>query len=199
MKLKLTMLNRIKKEIHEWIDAIISNIPGSTGNLIRRYWYVFRFKFKKIVMIERGCEFIDPTNISFLDNGISIGKNCFFTAEGGEIIIDSKTSFNRNVHINASVGGQIKIGKHVLIGPNCVMRTSGHIFLNPNMLIQNQGHTIKNIIINDDVWLGSNVVVLGGVDIGKGSVIGAGAVVINDIPEYAIAVGVPAKVIKYRK
>lgn len=55
-----------------------------------------------------------------------------------------------------------------------------------------------NIDIGNDVWIGQNVTILSGVSIGDGAVVGAGAVVSKDIPPYAIAVGVPAKVIKYR-
>ena len=192
------MLRRIKLEILEWIEFIISVIPGSIGNRIRRFWYMFRFKNKKKVMIESGCEFRAPRNINFLDHGVIIGKNCFFTAEGGVIEIDANSAFNRNAHINASVGGKIKLGKFVIVGPNTVMRTSGHNYSNPLVPIRYQGHIIKNITIDDDVWIGSNVIILGGVNIGRGAVIGAGAVVTTDIPQYAIAVGVPAKVIKYR-
>ncbi|URZ06314.1 CatB-related O-acetyltransferase [Clostridium felsineum] len=56
----------------------------------------------------------------------------------------------------------------------------------------------KKIEIGNDVWIGSNVTILPNVKIGNGAVIGAGAVVNKDIPDYAVAVGVPAKVIKYR-
>jgi acetyltransferase-like isoleucine patch superfamily enzyme len=57
----------------------------------------------------------------------------------------------------------------------------------------------KEVVIEDDVWLGYNVIVLPGVTIGKGSVIGAGSVVSKDIPPYSIAIGNPARVIKKRE
>jgi virginiamycin A acetyltransferase len=58
---------------------------------------------------------------------------------------------------------------------------------------------LKEVVIEDDVWLGYNVTVLPGVTIGQGSVIGAGSVVTSDIPPYTVAVGNPAKVIKTRE
>ena len=58
---------------------------------------------------------------------------------------------------------------------------------------------LGSVTVEDDVWIGSNCVILPGVTIGCGSVIGAGAVVTKDIPPYSIAVGVPAKVLKQRK
>ena len=57
---------------------------------------------------------------------------------------------------------------------------------------------LPRTVIADDVWVGSNAMIMSGVRIGVGAVIGAGAVVTKDVPPYAIAVGVPAKVIKYR-
>ena len=62
----------------------------------------------------------------------------------------------------------------------------------------NHGKKLKMVTIQDDVWIGAAVYIKNGVTIGKGAVIGAGTIVLEDIPEYAIAVGVPAKVIKDR-
>jgi len=67
------------------------------------------------------------------------------------------------------------------------------------MPIINQGIISKGIKIEDDVWIGSNSTVLDGVTIGRGSVIGAGSVVTQDIPPFSVALGVPAKLIKERK
>ena len=56
----------------------------------------------------------------------------------------------------------------------------------------------NRVTIGNDVWIGTKVIVMGGVKIGNGAIIGAGSIVTKDIPDYAIAVGIPAKVIKYR-
>jgi len=72
-------------------------------------------------------------------------------------------------------------------------RQNGVTFVAENKVVES-----KRIIIGNDVFIGANVTVLDGVTIGNGAVIGAGAVVTKDIPPYAIAVGVPAKILKYR-
>jgi len=64
--------------------------------------------------------------------------------------------------------------------------------------VQSDGRVYKRVIIKNDVWIGANSVIMPGITIGNGAIIGAGAVVTKDVPNYAIVVGVPAKVIKYR-
>ena len=188
---------RLWTEILAWIEVLIRFMPGRIGSIARRAWYSCRFQRSDKIHIGVGCEFITPNSISF-EGSVSIGGNAFFTAEGGFIVVGNNTAFNMNVHINASVGGEIRIGESCLIGPNVVMRTAGHRYDDPNLLIRQQGHFIGDIHIEDDVWIGANAVILGGVHIGTGAVIGAGAVVAKDVPSRAIAVGVPARVIKYR-
>ena len=78
------------------------------------------------------------------------------------------------------------------------MRTASHCFETKEVNIREQGHQIADILIEDDCWIGANAINIGGVHIGRGSIIGAGAVVTKDIPSMAIVVGVPAKVLKYR-
>ena len=106
-----------------------------------------------------------------------------------------------------------EIGKFTSIGPNFsaglgIHPTNG-ISTSPmfystakqngiTLTKKNKIEESKLITIGNDVFIGANVTVLDGVTIGDGSVIGAGAVVTKDIPPYAIAVGVPAKVVKYR-
>lgn len=85
-----------------------------------------------------------------------------------------------------------------MIGPNVVMQIADHRFDRIDIPIRNQGHIIRDIIIGEDVWIGAGIIITGGVTIGNAAVIGVGAVVTKDIPSMAIAVGIPAKVIKYR-
>lgn len=94
--------------------------------------------------------------------------------------------------------GGITIGDNVLVGQRVSLHAENHIFSDRNQLIRDQGVKRQGIRIEDDCWIGSGTVVLDGVCIGKGSVIGAGSVLVEDIPPFSVAVGSPARVIKER-
>ena len=113
--------------------------------------------------------------------GITIGRNCFI----GE------------ANVMRGQGG-ITIGDDVYTGPLVQILAVNHVYTDPHTPIREQGITAEGITIEDDVWLAAGCIVLDGVRIGKGSVIGAGAVVITDIPPYSVAVGSPARVVKDR-
>lgn len=97
------------------------------------------------------------------------------------------------------IGPHVTIGNDVVMGPEVVLMTTSHAFEDPETPIRLQGSVpIKPIVIGDDVWIGTRVVVLPGVQIGTGSVIGANSLVTKDIPPYAVWGGVPAKHIRNR-
>jgi acetyltransferase-like isoleucine patch superfamily enzyme len=95
-------------------------------------------------------------------------------------------------------GGGIVIGSHVLIGQCVNIHAESHVFVEISKHIGEHGVSYHGVVIEDDVWIGSRVTILDGVTIGHGAVIGGGAVVTRSIPVYAIAVGVPARVIGIR-
>lgn len=133
---------------------------------------------------------------------LSLGKQCKLYCHdpenGSQLIIGDRVALNDNVMINADCGGRIIIGNDVLIGPNTVIRAADHRFGDRERPIAAQGHNPGSIEIGDDVWIGANAVILPNVRIGRGTVVAAGSVVNADLPEYAVAVGVPARVIKTR-
>ncbi len=106
-------------------------------------------------------------------------------------------TIGKNVFINACCKfqdqGGIIIGDNVLIGHSVVITTLNHD-ITPRTRVN---MTPKQVKIGSNVWIGSNVTILPGVEIGEGAVIGAGSVVTKDVPQYSIAAGNPAKVIKY--
>ena len=103
-------------------------------------------------------------------------------------------NFYTNINLTLLDANKIKFGNNVFIGPNCSFYTSGHPI---DVKARNQGlEYAKQIEVGDNVWFGGNVVVLPGVKIGSNSVIGAGSVVVKDIPKNSVAVGNPCRVIK---
>lgn len=104
-----------------------------------------------------------------------------------------------SVLIGVRDGGPITIGNGVRIAPHVMIVASNHIFADTDTPIHKQGVENAPIVIEDDVWIAGKVMIVAGVRIGRGSVIGAGAVVTKDIPPWSVAVGVPARVIKTRK
>lgn len=91
-----------------------------------------------------------------------------------------------------TMSGSITLEKDIFFGANCMLLTGKHNYLKCDKdVVQN-----RNIFIGSGSWLASGCIVLGNVTIGKNCVICAGAVVTNDIPDYSVAAGIPAKVIK---
>ena len=112
--------------------------------------------------------------------------------------------FGSNVHIGDDFFGNvnltfvddvdIRIGDGVMIAPSVTLTTTGHP-VHPDRRAD-FGRFSEPIVIEDKVWIGSNVVVLPGVRIGYGSVIGAGSVVSRDVPPMTVAVGTPCRVLR---
>jgi acetyltransferase-like isoleucine patch superfamily enzyme len=115
--------------------------------------------------------------------------------KSGRIKIGENAWVNRMCGIFANKG-TIEIGNNVLIGPG--IHTGQHNFERTDVPIKVQGGTEKPIIIEDDVWIGSNCTIVGGTRIGAHSVIGAQSLVKGDIPPYSVAYGVPCRVKRSR-
>lgn len=151
-----------------------------------------------------------------LSSNMKLGKNIYiqdFTKiQGGRVSISDDVFIHENVFIrgkvslgrgctinrNSCILDNVAIGEYCSIAPNCVIVGSDHNFNKKNELIKRQGSKSEGILIEDDVWIGSNVSVLDGVTIGKGAVVAAGAVVKSSLPAYSVSAGVPARIIKYR-
>ena len=144
---------------------------------------------------------------SFRPDTVRIGSNTYLQVGfwldcGGEdspgvLEVGHHCQFGPYVSMNAG-GSSITIGDHVGIAHLTSIHAGQHVFTDPSRPIFEQGVTHQGIRIEDDCWIGAKSTILDGVTVGRGSVIGAGAVVTGDIPAYSVAVGVPARVIKKR-
>lgn len=114
------------------------------------------------------------------------------------IFIGRAVIFGPENRLWASPNARLVIEDEVLIGPNVTLVTSNHGTADRSAPIQAQPWLEADVVLGRRCWLGANVVILPGVTIGEGAVIAAGAVVTMSIPPFAIAAGVPAKVIKQR-
>ena len=131
-------------------------------------------------------------------NKFVTGQNCtiedFVTINNGvgDVIIGN----NSRVGMGNTLIGPVHIGNEVIFAQNIVLSGLNHGYQDVNTPIRKQPVTKSLIIIEDEVWIGANVVVVAGVTIGKHSVIAAGSVVTKDIPPYSVAVGNPCRLIK---
>jgi acetyltransferase-like isoleucine patch superfamily enzyme len=138
-----------------------------------------------------------------IGNNFTLGKYAIIECTGVLRNVGNSLKIGNNVGINhycfIGVRGNITIGDNVIFGPRVNIFSENHIFNNLDIPIKNQGVEKKDTIIGNDVWIGANVSIMPGIKIGNGCVIAAGSVVTKDIPDFSVAAGVPAKIIKNRK
>jgi acetyltransferase-like isoleucine patch superfamily enzyme len=131
-------------------------------------------------------------------NKFEIGANCiiedFATINNG--VGDVFIGNNVGIGLSNVIIGPVKLGNYVMLAQNIVISGLNHGYEDITTPPRTQKVIAKQIIIEDDVWVGANSVITAGVTIGKHAVIGAGSVVTKDIPPFSVAVGNPARVIK---
>jgi len=153
------------------LSQLFSLIPGRLGSYFRNALYS---------LIMKNCS----------NNGV-----IYF----GTLFSDPDTEIHDNVYI----GPQCNIGKSV-IGKNTLIASGVHIlsgknqhnFSDLNTPIQQQGGHYQKIVIGEDCWIGNTAVVMA--NVGNKAIVAAGAIVTNDVPNYAIVAGNPARILKYR-
>ena len=150
--------------------------------------------------IEQHCQIDHPDLIS-IGERVSIRSYgwiyCLPQKDGGgkpQLLIGDGTYIGRFSHICAS--REVILGKKVLIADKVYIADTDHSYENVNLPICDSPLKVASIEIGDETWIGENVVILPGVKIGRHCVIGANAVVNKDVPDFSVAVGQPARVIK---
>ena len=207
---------------YEVITSVLGPLPGALGLALRSKFFktllgkvgsnvvfgrnvIFRHPQKSHVgdnvIIEDNCV-LDAKGKDnkgmFVGDNVTIGRNCVLSCKNGDLYIGDNTVININTFIQSAK--KVDIGKNVIISAFCYIIGAGdHIMTRTDIPIIAQGQTVKGITIEDNVVIGAGAKIKDGITIGRDAFIGAGAVVTKSIPEFSIAVGVPARVIKKRK
>lgn len=174
------------------------------GGLLQRLVSVYK---AKKYLTRAGSGIIIKHNVEFwLADGaiLEVGNDCtiqnyaFFqlTLPSPKVYIGSNTVIGRHCMITAK--NLIRIGNNVLMGAYVQVIDTNH-GADAGQIIRAQNAKIGEVVIGNDVWIGAGAKVLMDCHIGDGAIIGANAVVTENIPSNAIAVGIPARVIKYRE
>jgi acetyltransferase-like isoleucine patch superfamily enzyme len=171
-----------------------------------RYWRLLKFKLANPHIITRGMVFIGKgveihctPELAQLEIGrwVHIGDKNTIRAHEGSLRFGDKVVLGRDNVINCYL--DIELGDSALMSDWCYVCDFDHRMDDINMPIKDQGIVKSPVRIGPDTWVGVKVTVLRGTTIGRGCVLGSHAVVRGDIPDYSIAVGAPAKVVKNRK
>ncbi len=205
---------------HEAVTLWSQHVPGALGLALRRTLYplllgacgrnvifgqnvVLRHPHKirigDDVMVDDNC-LLDAKGSSnagiTIGNGVFVGRNSILSSKNGDIELADGVNVGFNCEIFSA--SRVTIGRDTLLAAYCYVIGGDHDWSDPAQSVLGQGRTSAGVVIGAGAWLGAGVKVLDGASIGNGAVIGAGAVVKGAVPDAAIAVGMPAKVVGTR-
>jgi acetyltransferase-like isoleucine patch superfamily enzyme len=205
----------------ELVMMLSSWVPGALGLLLRSKLYpMILGRVGRNVVFGTNVTIRHPHKIQISDNvviddqccldakgsdnqgivigeGVFIGRNTILSCKNGDIVIEDKANLGFNCEIFSA--SRVRIGKSILMAAYTYLVGGDHLYDRVDIPVLEQGRTARGIDVDDNVWLGTHVVVTDGSRIGRDAIIGAGAVVVGEIPEFAIATGIPAKVIRDRR
>ena len=164
------------------------------------YCCFYGVKYYRGIYVGLGAKLMEGARIHLSDS-VKIMPQSMLVSLRGNIEIGEKTEVS--MYSRVASMGLVKIGSHVLMGPHVFIADYNHEYHDPTIPVMYQGNSFTpkadgspNLVIGDGTWIGTNVVIVGNIHIGKNCVIGANSVVTKDIPDYSVAAGIPAKVIK---
>ena len=207
----------------ELINLFFSWVPGALGLFLRGIFYPRLLgRVGRGVIFGQGVTLRHPHKIRIGDNaviddyvvldakgedndGISIGRNAYIgrntilSCKEGSIHLDDYCNISANCMLLSET--EVRLGKYCFLAGNCYLVAGGnHSFRQADVPIMFQPSYSKGgIRIGEDVWLGAGAIVLDGVEIGRGSVVGAGSVLTKSLSEFSIAVGSPAHRLRDRR
>ena len=207
--------------LYEAVALFASWVPGALGLVLRRALYPLLLgRCGRGVVFGQGVVLRHPHKIRLGDgvtvddhvlldakgtsnrgidvgNGVFLGRGTILSCKDGDIVLGDHT--NLGFHCEIVSGGTVVVGRHGLFAAQAYLVGGGHEFEATEVAVVDQPRVSRGIALGDDVWLGTGAKVLDGVRVGSHVVVGANAVVNTDLPDGAIAAGVPARVLRRRE
>ncbi len=206
---------------YEIIIMMFQDLPGAMGIFFRNLFFPGLFKkvgkgvsFGKSITIRHPNRIVIGNDVVIddycvldakgIDNegiiikdGVFIGRGSIISCKNGNIILEKNVNMGFNCEIFS--GSDVVIGENTLIAAYVYIIGGGHDYSRIDIPISEQDKPSHGISVKKNCWIGAGAKIFDGVNIGEDTVIGAGAVVVRDIPAFSIAAGVPARVAKTRK
>lgn len=206
--------------LYEIVMLTSSWVPGALGLLLRKLSYPLLLgAVGRGVVFGQGVVLRHPHKVRLGDGvtvddlvvldakgtsnrGIDVGRGGFLgrgtilSCKDGDIVLGDHA--NLGFHCEVFSGSSVTVGAHALFAAQVYLVGGGHEFEARDAAVIDQPRSSRGIVLGDNVWLGTGAKVLDGIRIGSHAVVGAGAVVTSDLPEGAIAAGVPARVLRRR-
>lgn len=206
--------------LYEIVMLASSWVPGALGLLLRKLLYPLLLATSgRGVVFGQGVVLRHPHKIRLGDgvtiddlvvldakgtsnrgievgNAVFLGRGTILSCKDGDITLGDHT--NLGFHCEVFSGSSVVVGRHGLFAAQVYLVGGGHAFEDSERAVIEQPRTSRGITLGDNVWLGTGAKVLDGVRVGDDVVVGANAVVLADLPDGAIAAGVPARVLRRR-
>ena len=206
---------------YEFLTTWFSNFPGAVGIALRSIFYKFLFKkvgkgvvFGKSITIRNPSKIVIGNNVIIdenvmldakgvdnngivLENGVFLGRNTILSCKNGDITLKENVNIGFNCYVVSL--NKVEIGEDTLIAAYTYIIGGGHSSEKTDIAFRDQKKHAIGIKIGKNAWFGAKSIIMDGCSVGDNSIIGAGAIVTKDIPEYSVAVGMPAKVVRDRR
>lgn len=207
--------------VFEGFCLVLTNLGGALGYLLRKM--AAKLLFRSVgpgLILGRGLVLRHPGRVSFganvavddyvfieacgsgetgvqIHDGVVLSRNCIVLGKNGPIVLEKRVDVGFNC-VFASVSG-ITIGASTIVAGNCYIGGGRYHHDRLDLSIIEQGvYSRGEIVIGENSWIGAGAIILDGVKLGKGVIVGAGAVVTKDAPDYAVLVGSPARILRIR-
>jgi acetyltransferase-like isoleucine patch superfamily enzyme len=206
---------------YETVTLLSANVPGALGLWLRSKLYPRLLgRCGRNVTFGQDVVLRHPRKISIGDNvviddhvvldakgqdnagiaigdGVFIGRNTILSCKNGDIVLEDRVNIGFNCEVFSA--SRVVVGADTLLAAYTYLIGGDHEHASTDVSVLDQGRVSRGIAVGRGAWLGAGAKVLDGTSIGAHAIVGTGAVVTSPVPDYAIAVGVPARIVRDRR